>query len=550
MTSWPVGWRAGTSAAAIGLASSGRTDDAIALIEQVAGTRGATDGALAGTALAIGNPDLAGRLADVPTDLAAAVDRNAGAALVAAEVRLARGEFTAAAALTDAYRARYPGDAYARGLARRIRGELTVRDPAWRPAVVRAPNPFQAVPGRVVHLLTNSLPYREAGYTLRAHEIARCQAAAGLEPHLATRAGFPLWDGHRRVPTEDTIDGVRYHRLAPDLPITTPADKAVEATAEAAATLVEELRPAVLHPASNHPNGQAALALRERYGIPVVYEVRGFLEESWLPRAGSGGTESERYRRTREVETAVMKAADAVVTLSDTMCREIADRGIPQERIVVVPNAVDAERFAPRPPDDALRSRLGLRAGVPVIGYLSTLTAFEGVGTLLEGLAELRRRGREVQGLIVGDGPVRDALEVQAERLGLRGRDVVFAGRVPRAEAPAHLALIDLFVVPRTADRVSQLVTPLKPFEAMAMERTVVVSDVAALREVVSDRETGVVFRAEDPLDLADHLEPLLDDPTLRATLGRAAREWVVTNRSWRQNGARYRDLYARLGAA
>jgi glycosyltransferase involved in cell wall biosynthesis len=185
-----------------------------------------------------------------------------------------------------------------------------------------------------------------------------------------------------------------------------------------------------------------------------------------------------------------------------------------------------------------------------VVGYLTTLTAFEGVGTLLGALAELRRRGRDVQGLVVGDGPVREALQVEAGRLGLNDAPVVFPGRVSRADAPAHLALIDLFVVPRTADRVSQLVTPLKPYEAMAMERAVIVSDVAALREIVRDGETGVVFRAQDPLDLADRLEPLLDDPDRRAALGREARAWVVANRSWRQNGARYRDLYTRLGAA
>jgi glycosyltransferase involved in cell wall biosynthesis len=546
----PMAWRPGAASVALGLAARGRRDEAARFLADAATRRGSSPGRLAGTALAIGDPALAEQLAAVPADPAAAAAADPGATLVAADAALARGAFGDAAGLAGAYLARFPDDAYARTLARRLEGELRVREPGWRPAITRSTTAGSPVSGRALHLLSNSLPYQVAGYTVRAHEVARCQVAVGLQPHMATRAGFPLWDGHPGVPPGEVIDGIPYHRLAPMLPITTPADRVVDATTEAAAALVERLRPAVLHPTTNHPNGQAALALRDRFGIPVVYEVRGFLEESWLSRAGAGAVASERYRRTRDVETDVMQAADAIVTLSETMCAEIAERGIPAERITVIPNAVDTERFTPRSPDPALRQRLGLRDGVPVVGYVSTLTAFEGIGYLLQAVSLLRRRGRTVHALIVGDGPQRDALEVQAGRLGILDGTTVFAGRVARDDVAAHYALIDTFVVPRTSDRVSQLVTPLKPYEAMAMERALVVSDVAALREIVSDGETGVVFRAEDPVDLADRLEPLLDDADRRVALGRAARSWVAANRTWTRNGERYRDLYARLGAA
>ena len=399
-------------------------------------------------------------------------------------------------------------------------------------------------------MLTNSLPYRQAGYTVRAQDIGRCQLEAGLDPQLATRAGFPRSAGIRGAPTREVVDGLPYWRLEPDLaPGTGPAD-IVAKTAEAGARLVDRLRPAVLHPATNFLNAQAALALRDRSGIPVVYEVRGFLEETWRSRIGGDVSASERYADTRTAETAVMRAADAIVTLSETMRADIVARGgVEPDRIVVVPNAVDVDRFVPGPRNEVLAARLGL-GSEPVIGYISSFTAYEGIVYLIQATAELRRRGRRVRCLLVGDGEERTALVEATRAAGLDDGTVVFAGRVAHAEIQAYYRLIDVFVVPRTNDRVSQLVTPLKPYEAMAMERALVVSGVGALLEVVSDGATGRAFTPEDPISLADVLEPLLDDPTARVRLGQAARAWVVENRTWRQNGARYRALYERLGVA
>jgi len=311
-----------------------------------------------------------------------------------------------------------------------------------------------------------------------------------------------------------------------------------------------ELRPAVLHPTTNHPNAQVALALRERYPLRVVYEVRGFLEETWVSRTGGDGATADRYVKGRAAETACMAAADAVVTLSETMKADIVARGIPPEDVVVVPNAVDAARFAPRPRDQALFARLGFARGETVLGYVSSMVAYEGIGYLIEATRILRDRGRRVRLLLVGDGEERGALEDRARALGLlEGGVVRFTGRVPHGDVGAYYSLIDLFVVPRTNDRVSQLVTPLKPYEAMAMERCLVVSGVGALLEIVQHGETGTSFAPEDPVSLADTVEPLLEAPAERARLGANARAWVLANRTWSRNAELYRALYERLGA-
>jgi glycosyltransferase involved in cell wall biosynthesis len=432
----------------------------------------------------------------------------------------------------------------------RAEAELRILDPAWRPALPpRAIRGWTPMPGRVLHLLTNSLPYRQNGYSVRAQQIALAQRAVGLDPHLATRAGFPLTEGRAGAPIREHVEGVPYYRIRPDMPLSGAPDVLATETAAGLDALVAELRPAVLHPTTNHPNAQVALALRERYPLQVVYEVRGFLEETWVSRTGGDGATADRYVLGRAVETACMAAADAVVTLSETMKADIVARGIPVDKVVVVPNAVDPARFAPRPRDDALFARLGFERGETVLGYVSSMVAYEGIGYLIEATRILRDRGRRVRLLLVGDGEERGALEERARALNLFDEGIArFTGRVPHGTVGAYYSLIDLFVVPRTNDRVSQLVTPLKPYEAMAMERCLVVSGVGALLEIVQKGETGTSFVPEDPISLADAVEPLLDAPGERARLGANARAWVLANRTWDRNGELYRALYERLG--
>jgi glycosyltransferase involved in cell wall biosynthesis len=243
-----------------------------------------------------------------------------------------------------------------------------------------------------------------------------------------------------------------------------------------------------------------------------------------------------------------MRQADRVVTLGTAMKADIVARGADPDNVWVIPNAVDSDDFTPQAADPGLRADLGFADADVVLGYVSSLVSYEGVGHLLDAIALLRSRHRRVRGLIVGDGAERVALEHQSARLGLS--DVVrFTGRVPITEVQRYYAQIDVFVVPRTNDQVSRTVTPLKPLEAMALERAVVTSDVPALRELIRPGETGLVFTAEDATDLAAVVEPLLDDPPGRARLGKAAREWVTAERTWRRNGERYRELYAQLDA-
>jgi glycosyltransferase involved in cell wall biosynthesis len=406
-----------------------------------------------------------------------------------------------------------------------------------------------ATKGRVLHLVNDALPTASAGYTIRTHEIVLAQRAAGLDPHVVTRCGFPVTngtlDGRRLV----VLDGIPYYRLLPwRLP--SRADKAAALSQEMAARLTDQLKPSVLHAASNYVNAVTALGVGKKYGLPVIYEVRGFWEDTWLSRQPDSEkrASSELYTRSRDLETRCMLAADLVVTLGEAMRDEIVARGVPAEKVLIVPNAVSDDFLQPLPDGQKLREQLGIKPNEHVIGEVSTLVPHEGIGTLLEATRLLKDRGLPVRALIVGDGPERAALQRQAAEVGL-GEAAIFTGRVPAAKVREFHALLDVFVVPRTPDRVCQLVTPLKPVEAMASGLCVVTSEVKALAEIIKPDVTGALTIPQDPVALADTLEPLVCSPDVRRKLGDNAREWVARDRTWAHNAARYRDAYARLGA-
>jgi glycosyltransferase involved in cell wall biosynthesis len=398
---------------------------------------------------------------------------------------------------------------------------------------------------KILHVVTDALPSTSAGYTIRTQEIALAQRFAGMDPHVSTRIGFPVTAGAIDGRATVTVDGVPYHRLLPWI-MPGRMDRLYQTHLRHAARLTQRLQPAVLHAASNYANAVIALALRDAMGLPVVYEVRGFWEDTWLSRhAGNADLKlSDRYIRTRALETHCMAEADLVVTLGEAMREEIVARGVPEKNIIIVPNGVSEEFIRPLPDGAALRASLGIKPDEHVVGLVSSLVAHEGIGTLLEAVKILNDRGVRTRALIVGDGPERTALQRQAADLGL---DAIFTGRVPSSKVRDYHAALDVFVVPRTPDRVCQLVTPLKPVEAMASGLPVVVSSVRALAEIVHDRETGLLSPPLDAGELADRLQQLLASPDLRAKLGANARDWVARDRTWAHNAARYREIYNSL---
>ncbi|MDA2807201.1 glycosyltransferase [Nocardiopsis suaedae] len=427
----------------------------------------------------------------------------------------------------------------------RLLGERRALGPLPEPPA-RDDAGFEPVPGRVLHVVSNALPYTGAGYTVRTHRIVTAQKDAGLEPSVVTFPGWPL--DRPGVEESAELDGVGHHRLHPGVELPGGLAAQIEAGVDGVAALARRLRPAVLHAATDHRNGSIAAAAAARLGLPFVYEVRGFREESWLSGAVPQAQGSERHRAVVERESALMRTADAVVTLSETMREEIVARGADPARIVLAPNAVEPWLLDARPDGAGFRREHGLEDDDFVVGSVSSVVGYEGFTVLAEAVALLRGRGVPARMLLVGDGEALGGVRAAVRRLGI-GEACVLPGRVDPADALRAHAALDAFAAPRADDRVCRLVTPLKPVEAMALGTPVVASDLPALRELLGGGGAGLMVEPGDAEALADALERLHGDPGLRSELSAAGREEVTANRTWPRVAEVYRGLYARLGA-
>ena len=423
--------------------------------------------------------------------------------------------------------------------ARKVVGRTRETDPRWQPRIASSPpTPYTPRPGRVLYLAKESRPFLHNGFCTRSHESLQALVRAGRDVLGVTMPGFPGVLGVDDAPGSSVVEEVTYHHLLPNAGrrlLGLALDEYVELTARTLAGVVTRERPALLHVSSGHRGFESALAgnaVAEWAGIPWLYEVRSFFETTWTddPRYAEQG---EYYERRFATESRMMAAADLVVTLSTPMRDEIIDRhGIPADKVRVVPNAVDLTRFVPHERDADLRRTLGLTDSFTV-GYVSNLShPREGQEVLVEAVARLRAEGRAVTGLLVGDGNRRAELERLAQQRGV-SKHVVFTGNVPFDEVAGHYSQIDLFVVPRVDDRAARMVSPLKPFEAMAMRIPLLVADLPALSEIVGGGSRGATFRTGDPAALATAIARLMDDDAERRRMADAAASWVAEERSW-----------------
>lgn len=451
-------------------------------------------------------------------------------------------------------RARF-GHAADRTLHDHLKGEIAVLGGRVEVEVDARDASRPPVPGRILHVVGASLPDQQSGYTLRTHYTAQAQIEAGLEPHVVTQMGFGDAEEYSTV----EIDGVSYHRCPGAKRGTGALDSWFEQNVRRVSAVARKVRPSVLHAASDLINARTALIVGRAYGIPVVYESRGFWEETWLQReADRYGWDLDSltasyglpdvYTLRRETEDECRRSADAVVTLASVMADRIVEGGVGRRAVSVIPNGVNADRFPILSRDPELAGSLQVDHQTVTIGYVSSLVDYEGVDLLVEAVAEVRalKPGTPVRLVVVGDGPEREALEDLARRVGLD--DAIFTGQVPHEKVLAYYSLIDIFVVPRRPVEVCQLVTPLKPFEALSSARALVMSDVRALREIAETSGAAVLFEAGSVSSLSAALSRLVGDPDERAALGTRGAEWVRRERTWGGNARRYVEVYESLG--
>jgi glycogen synthase len=394
---------------------------------------------------------------------------------------------------------------------------------------------------RVLHVLDHSLPLH-SGYTFRTRAILKAQQTANIEVRGITglRHAAPGAD-------REEIEGLVFHRTrgeAGGLPGLREW-REIGKFAEAIARLCEEWRPDVIHAHSPALCGQAALRVARSLGLPLVYEIRAFWEDAAVGN-GTSRAGSIRYQLTRALETRVVMGADAVVTICAGLKGDLVERGVPAQRITVVPNGVDLTLFGePARRDPVLAAELGLGDG-PVIGFIGSFYDYEGLDDLIAAMSALLAREPDARLLLVGGGPCEDALRAQASA-SPAAHAIRFVGRVPHTQVERYYALLDVLAYPRKRSRLTDLVTPLKPLEAMAQGRLVAASCVGGHRELIAEGETGSLFAPDDPAACAASLADLLSNRAIwgrRRTLGR---DHVASAHDWARNVQRYQDVYQTL---
>lgn len=396
---------------------------------------------------------------------------------------------------------------------------------------------------RVLHVLDHSLPLH-SGYAFRTRAILTAQRGHGFEVRGIT--------GQRHTaegPPVEVAEGLTFHRTAgtPSGPPGLREWREIAALADSVSAMVEEWRPDVLHAHSPALCGLAALRAARRHRLPLVYEIRAFWEDAAVGN-GTGREGSLKYRLTRALENRAIAGADAVVTICEGLRDDLLLRGVPEDKLAIMPNGVDLDLFGtPLPRDHALARDLDLGHG-PVIGFIGSFYDYEGLDVLVDAMPTLLARQPSARLLLVGGGPVAD--ELQRRALASPAATAIrFVGRVPHRDVDRYYSLCDVMAYPRKASRLTELVTPLKPLEAMAQGKLVAASSVGGHRELIAHGETGTLFAPDDAADCARALAALLARPESWPTMREVARRHVAQRHDWARNVTRYQAIYRALVA-
>ncbi len=409
---------------------------------------------------------------------------------------------------------------------------------------------------RVLHVCHSAYP-DTTGASIRSRYVAATQARLGAEPLVVSSPFQPPADPANAHGVE-YVDGIAYHRcfdprydhrfMVARKSLGTRVRKltAIRTFTNQVYRIGREQRVDVLHGHSLFFCGLAAVFAARRLGIPSIYEVRSLIEDT-LVREGGASEGGVLYRAYRWFDDLTVRLADHVVTISEGLRTDLIARGVPASRITVVGNGVDVETQGPAPEaDPALRATLGFPTDAFVLGYIGTLFGYESLDIAIDAVAKLRDRHPKLRLLVVGGGTAREQLVAQAAQLGL-AREVCFVDRVPHEEISRYYGLVDLFLLPRRPNRLTDLVTPLKPLEIMARAKPVLASDCGGHKELIIDGENGFLYDARSATGLADRIESLQGRPELLRDLGARARRWVTAHRSWESAVRPTLPLYERL---
>lgn len=398
---------------------------------------------------------------------------------------------------------------------------------------------------RILHILDHSLPLH-SGYSFRTRAIMKAQIDSGFKVAAVTGVRQNQHGYESQSPLE-TFDELGFFRTMEQASGPSPVKewREVAALANRIEQVIAEWQPDVLHAHSPALNGLAALRAAKRTGLPLIYEIRAFWEDAAVGN-GTGRAGSPRYWLTRQLENHVIAGADAIAVICEGLKSDLVQRGVAADKITISPNGVDFKLFGkPLAADETLRQQLKL-GGKSVFGFIGSYYDYEGLDDLIAAMPLLLQKNPDVHLLLVGGGPMEEQLKQQVEDLGVAAA-VTFVGRVAHDQVERYYGLMDIMVYPRKSMRLTELVTPLKPLEAMAQRRLVAASDVGGHKELIKDGITGTLFPAGDPEKIAEKLDKLLRNQVQWPQIIENAVKYVETDRNWSSNILRYAPVYQKL---
>ncbi|MBI3320804.1 MAG: glycosyltransferase family 4 protein [Candidatus Omnitrophica bacterium] len=286
----------------------------------------------------------------------------------------------------------------------------------------------------------------------------------------------------------------------------------------------------------------AGLAQARRCGLPVILEVN-YTSRSPLARGRHRGLK----RLARAIDQRVFQQADGMAVVSTALRQHlIADFGVDERKVIVLPNAADPSVFSPSAANGDGEVRLRCHLGRKhVVGFSGRFLPWHGVELLVRAIPRILREAGETAFLFIGDGPQRQMIEAQLRALGL-SRHAVFVGEVAHAQLPRYLAACDVAVLPHSNDYGS----PMKLFEYMAMGKPTVAPRYSPLEDVIAHGQDGWLFEPGNAEALAQGLITLLTDDALRQRMGASARAKIIQERNWLTNARAIQTLYEQVAGA
>jgi len=401
---------------------------------------------------------------------------------------------------------------------------------------------------KVLFVMEDSIP-RDMGCPVRNRYLMENLRKVGVEVLGLTSPFMEVLPGEITKGWE-VINGVRYHRsryINSITNITCPPLRWVKRIpmfrqyCELLERICLEEKPDVIHAITSYFNGTAANRVGMKLNIPRLYEVRSVAGSAAAVIDGKP-YKSFKYQTVWRLDKKAMQEATRVAPLSEALKRELVRRGIPEDKMDVVHNAIDIDAFVPQEPSTELVQKYDLESKT-VVGFIGSTRKIEGLSLLVKAASQVVKACPQVLFLIIGDGDDLASLKTLSRESGVAG-SFIFTGRIPHQTILQYYSVIDVFVIPRISALVNETVSPLKPLEAMATARAVLASDVGGLAEVIQTGETGVLFKADDVSDLAAKLVDLVQNRQKRLIIGKAAREWIVKNRQWKDMTEGYFQIY------